>query len=167
VKVVNVDASQAVDRLLSGEVAAVHTWEPYASRARQLGAKVLYTSRDADGLILDGFIFSGETLRARPTAVRRFVKAWFRAVEHWQAHPAEDDALLATRLVALPGMMNREGIDVLTLEEERKLFEPGSTNQSAHHVLQRFVDYFLSRGTLSAAPDLELLLDSQFLPAAK
>ena len=167
VKVVNIDPSQAVDRLLSGELAAVHTWEPYASRARALGAKVLYTSRDADGLILDGFIFSGETLRSRPTAVRGFVKAWFRAVEHWQAHPAEDDALLATRLVALPGMMNREGIDVLTLEEERKLFEPGSTNQSAHHVLQRFVDYFLSRGTLSAAPDLELLLDSQFLPAAK
>ena len=44
VKVVNVDASQAVDRLASGELAAVHTWEPYASRARALGAKVLYTS---------------------------------------------------------------------------------------------------------------------------
>jgi NitT/TauT family transport system substrate-binding protein len=166
VKVVNIDASQAVDRLLSGELAAVHTWEPYASRARALGAKVLYTSREADGLVLDGFIFSGETLRSRPTAVRRFVKAWFRAVEHWQAHPAEDDALLERRLPSFQGTLTRSGIHLFTLQEERKLFERGQTNQSAYRVLQRYIDYFQSRGTLSAAPDLDSLLDPQFLPAA-
>ena len=167
VKVVNIDASQAVDRLLSGELAAVHTWEPYASRARTLGAKVLYTSADADGLVLDGFIFSGETLRARPAAVRRFVKAWFSAVQHWQAHPEEDDALVAKRLAMSDNMISRTGIHLFTLDEERHLFETGPTNHSARHVLQRFVDYFLRRGTLSAAPDLDLLLDSHFLPAAK
>lgn len=167
VKVVNVDASQAVSRLLSGEVAAVHTWDPYASQARALGAKVLYTSRDADGLILDGFIFSGDTLRARPTAVRRFVKAWFRAVEHWQAHPAEDNALLVKRLAMPEAAVSATGIHLFGLAEERQLFEPGSSNRSAHHVLQRFVDYFLSRGTLSAVPNLDRLLDPQFLPAAK
>ena len=167
VKVVNIDASQAVQRLSSGELAAVHTWEPYASRARALGAKVIYTSREADGLVLDGFIFSGETLRSRPAAVRRFVEAWFRAAEHWQAHPAEDDALLAKRLAPFQSTVNRAGVHFFTLEQERKLFEPASADHSARHVLQRFVDYFLSRGTLSAAPDLELLLDSHFLPATK
>jgi len=167
VKVVNVDASKAVERLVSGELAAVHTWEPYAARARALGAKVLYTSSEADGLILDGFIFSGETLRSRPSAVRRFVKAWFRATEHWQAHPGEDDALLAKRLAAAPGSPSLSGIHLFTLEEERQLFEPGPTNRSARHVLERFVDYFLSRGTISAAPDLERLIDPHFLPAAK
>ena len=167
VKIVNVDASQAVDRLLSGEIAAVHTWNPYAARARALGAKVLYSSSEADGLILDGFIFSGETLRARPTAVRRFVSAWFRAVEHWQAHPDEDEALLTKRLAAAPGAISLAGVHLYSLAEERTLFEPGSTNRSARHVLQRFVDYFLSRGMLSAAPDLDQLLDPHFLPAAK
>ncbi|HEY3252718.1 MAG TPA: hypothetical protein VGJ91_02180, partial [Polyangiaceae bacterium] len=110
---------------------------------------------------------SGETLRARPLAVSRFVKAWFRAVEHWQAHPDEDDALLATRLATTKSSVSRAGIHLFTLEEERRLFEPGPTNRSARHVLQRFVDYFLSRGTLSAAPDLDFLLDSQLLPADK
>jgi len=167
VKVVNVDASQGVDRLLSGEVAAVHTWEPYASRARGMGAKVIYTSRDAEGLILDGFIFSGETLRARPEAVRRFVKAWFRAVEHWQAHPDEDDAIWVKRLADGQGAVSLSGVHLFNLGEERQLFEPGSTNRSARHVLQRFVEYFLSRGTISAAPDLDHLLDPHFLPAAK
>jgi NitT/TauT family transport system substrate-binding protein len=167
VKVVNIDASRAVERLVSGELAAVHTWEPYASRARALGGKVLYTSREADGLVLDGFIFSGETLRSRETAVRRFVKAWFRAAEHWQAHPAADDALLAKRLSASEETISRAGIHLFTLDEERELFESGPNNHSARHVLQRFVDYFLSRGTISAAPDLDLLLDPNFLPAAK
>jgi len=167
VKVVNVEASQALERLLSGDIAAVHTWDPYAASARAMGAKVIYSSRDADGLILDGFIFSGEILRARPTAVRRFLKAWFRAVEHWQAHPEEDNAVLTKRLGASPGSVSFAGIQLYTLAEERRLFEPGATNRSAHHVLQRFVDYFLSRGTLSAAPDLDRLLEPHFLPAAE
>jgi NitT/TauT family transport system substrate-binding protein len=167
VKVVNVDASQAVERLFSGEVAAVHTWEPYASRARARGAKVLYTSRDADGLILDGFIFSGETLREHPAAVRRFMKAWFRAVEHWQAHPDEDNALLVKRLGTSDDLVSLDGIHLFTLPEERQLFVAGPTNRSARHVLEQFVAHFLSRGTLSAAPNLDLLLDPHFLPAAK
>ena len=167
VKVVNVDAAHAVDRLASGELAAVHTWEPYAARARALGAKVLYTSHEADGLVLDGLLFSGETLRARPETVRRFLRAWFRAVEHWQAHSTDDDQLLAKRLAATPASISTNGVHLFSLAEERRLFELDSNNQSAHHVLQQFVDYFLSRGTLSAAPDLDKLLDPHFLPASK
>jgi NitT/TauT family transport system substrate-binding protein len=167
VKVLNVDPTQAVERLVSGELAAVHTWEPYASRARAAGARVLYTSHNADGLIMDSFMFSGETLRSRPLAVRHFLRAWFRAEEHWQAHPSEDDELLDARLAVPPGTVNRAGIHLLSLAEEHHVFEPGSSNRSARHVLQQFVDYFLSRGTLSAAPDLDQLLDEKFLPALK
>ncbi len=167
IKVVNVDAAQAVDRLVSGEVAAVHTWEPYATRARAAGARVLYTSHDADGLVMDGFMFSGESLRTRPTAVRCFLRAWFRAAQHWQAHPQEDDQLLAKRLAVAPDTISRAGIRLLTLPEEHEVFVRGPTNRSARHVVQQFVDYFLSRGTISAAPDLDQLLDPQFLPAEK
>ena len=167
VKVVNVDAARAVDRLVSGELAAVHTWEPYATAARAAGAKVLFTSREADGLVLDGFMFSGETLRTRPDAVRRFVRAWFRAAEHWQAHLVPDTELLEKRLSAKPGSVSLAGIQMFTRDEERRVFEPGSTNRSARHVLSQFVDYFLSRGTLSAAPNVDQLLDPDFLPASK
>ena len=167
VKVVNVDAAQAVSRLVSGELAAVHTWEPYATAARGAGAKVLFTSREADGLVLDGFMFSGETLRTRPDAVRRFVRAWFRAAEHWQAHPVADTELIEKRLSLKSGTVSLAGIQMFTLETEHRVFEPGSTNRSARHVLSQFVDYFLSRGTLSVAPNVEQLLDPDFLPVAK
>ncbi len=166
VKVLNVDAAQAVDRLVSGELSAVHTWEPYASRARAAGATVLYTSHEADGLVLDCLLFSGETLRARPEDMRRFLRAWFRAVAHWQAHLADDTRLLEKRLAVPAGSVNLDGIHLLSPAEEHRLFQPGPTNQSAQHVLEQFVSYFLRRGTLSAAPHLERLLDPQFLPAA-
>jgi NitT/TauT family transport system substrate-binding protein len=163
VKLLNVDAAQAVDRLVSGELAAVHTWEPYASRARAAGARVLYTSHDADGLVLDCFMFAGETLRAHPQAVRSFVRGWFRAEEHWQTHRAADDLLLQKRLAsAVP--IDFSGIHLLTPAEEKVVFQAGPTNRSARHVLQQFVDFFVERGTLSAAPDLDHLLDARFLP---
>lgn len=167
VKLVNVDAAQAVDRLIAGEVAAVHTWEPYATRARAAGARVLYTSRQTDGLVLDGFLFSRETLRSRPDAVRRFLRAWFRAVDHWALHAAEDDRLLEKRLAIPANSINLTGIRLMTLAEEQRLFERGTNNRSAYHVLGQYVDYFLRRGTLSAAPDLERVLDPRFLPSAK
>jgi NitT/TauT family transport system substrate-binding protein len=166
VKVLNVDAAQAVGRLVSGELAAVHTWEPYASRARAAGARVLYTSHDADGLVLDGFMFAGETLRDHPAAVRSFVHAWFRAEEHWLAHRDADDLLLQQRL-ASSAAIEHAGIHLLSPAEERVAFQPGPTNRSARHVLQQFVEFFISRGTLSAAPDLDQLLDPRFLPDAK
>jgi NitT/TauT family transport system substrate-binding protein len=167
VKLLNVDAAQAVDRLIAGEVAAVHTWEPYATRARAAGARVVYTSRQTDGLVLDGFLFSGETLRSRPEAVRRFLRAWFRAIDHWATHPADDDRLLEKRLAVPAGSINLTGIRLLTLAEEHRLFEHGPNNRSAYHVLEQYVDYFLRRGTLSAAPDLERVLDARFLPSSK
>jgi NitT/TauT family transport system substrate-binding protein len=166
VKVVNVDAAQAVSRLVSGELTAVHTWEPYASQARAAGARVVYTSRDADGLVIDGFIFSGETLRTRPEAVRRFVRAWFRAQSHWLAHPEADDRIVDKRLTGVASGVDRSGIRPLQVSDVRELFTPGGTNRSARHVLEQFVGYFLSRGTLSMAPDLDHLLDPRFLPAA-
>jgi NitT/TauT family transport system substrate-binding protein len=166
VKVLNVDAAQAVERLISGELTAVHTWEPYASRARAAGAKVLFTSRDAEGLVIDGFIFSGETVRTRPEALRRFVRAWFRAQAHWQAHPDADDRILLRRLRGIVDSLDRSGIRLLQADDVRELFVRGPTNRSARHVLEQFVAYFLSRGTLSAAPDLDELLDPRFVPAA-
>lgn len=167
VKLLNVDAAQAVDRLIAGEVAAVHTWEPYATRARAAGAQVIYTSQQADGLVLDGFLFSDETLRSRPAAVRGFLLGWFRAIEHWTAHPEDDDRVLEKRLALPAGSVNLTGIRLMTLAEERRLFEHGSNNRSAYHVLQQYVDYFLRRGSLSAAPDLERVLDARFLPSTK
>jgi len=166
VKLLNVDAAQATDRLLSGELAAVHTWEPYASRARAAGAHVLYSSHDADGLILDGFLFSGESVRAHPAALSGFVRAWFRAVEHWHAHPLADNQLLQARLGS-NAAISLEGIHLFNEAEERRLFEPGPTNRSAAHVLGQFVDFFVGRGTLSAAPKLDRLLDRQFLPGKR
>jgi NitT/TauT family transport system substrate-binding protein len=167
VKLLNVDAAQAVDHLISGEVAAVHTWEPYATRARAAGAQVVYTSQQADGLVLDGFLFSDETLRSRPEAVRGFLRAWFRAIEHWAVHAAVDNRVLEKRLALPPGSINLNGIRLMTLPEERRLFEQGANNRSAQHVLEQYVDYFLRRGTLSAAPNLQRVLDARFLPSSK
>jgi NitT/TauT family transport system substrate-binding protein len=167
VKLLNVDAAQAVDRLIAGEVAAVHTWEPYATRARAAGARVVYTSRQADGLVLDGFLFSSETLSSRPEAVRCFLRAWFRAIDHWTTHAADDNRLLEKRLAVPAGSVNLTGIRLMTLAEERRLFEHGTNNRSAYHVLEQYVDYFLRRGTLSAAPDLGRVLDARFLPSSK
>ncbi len=163
VKLLNVDAAQAADRLLSGELAAVHTWEPYASRARAAGAHVLYSSHDADGLVIDGLMFAGETVRARPAAIKGFVRAWFRAVEHWRAHPAADNLVLQQRL-GQNAPISLEGIRLLGAADQRALFAPGATNRSAEHVLEQFVDFFVGRGTLSAAPNLDHLLDREFVP---
>jgi len=161
----NVDAAQAVDRLASGELAAVHTWEPYASRAKALGAHVLYTSHDADGIVVDGFVFSGALVRARPEAVKGFVRAFFRAEEHWQAHRQADDEVLAKRLGVPVAAVQLTGIRLLARGDQADAFRAGSSNRSVRHVLQQFVEYYVNRGTLSSVPNLDHVLDPSFIAA--
>ena len=69
VVLVNADAATIPALLARGEVGIAHTWEPYATQARQSGAQDCFSSRDTPGLILDGlFVHADHPAPLRPPA---------------------------------------------------------------------------------------------------
>ncbi len=164
VTLVNIDANLVPEQWRAGVIDAGQTWEPYVSRMVQSGGRVLYTSRETPGLIIDTLQFRGAVLRERPEDVRAFLRAILRAVEHWQAHPEEDNAIIARALAIPLGETQALGIKLLNLADNRRAFDrndPASLYQSA----RAYIDFYIRTGSLGRLPDLEGLLDPSFLPA--
>ncbi len=74
IRLVDTDAAELPSKIASGEVDAGHTWEPFATRSREGGARVLFTSAATPGLIQDVVAVRGEVLREHPQAIEAFVQ---------------------------------------------------------------------------------------------
>ncbi len=160
---VDTDAAELSAKLKSGEVDAGHTWEPFATRARDEGARVLFTSAATPGLIHDVVAVRGAVLRERAKALSAFVKGWFKAVDYWKAHPDQGNALAASVLKVGPNTISHEGIRLTTLQDNIELFKAGETTRSTYYTARLYVDFFLGSGGLTRKPDVEQILEPRFL----
>lgn len=84
-------ADQHVGAYEAGQVDAVITFEPMASRLRAAGARLLLDSQSFPGLILDVLAIRPQTARQQAAALRRILAAHFQALAHLRQAP--DDAL--------------------------------------------------------------------------
>ncbi len=164
VTLINTDANLVPDQLRAGVIDAGQAWEPYVSRVVQSGGRVLYTSRETPGLIIDTLQFRAAVLRERPEDVRAFLRAILRAVEHWRAHPEEDNTIIARALGIPLAEVQALGLKLLDLADNRRAFDrehPESLYRSA----RAYIDFYIRTGSLGRLPDLDALIDPSFLPA--
>jgi NitT/TauT family transport system substrate-binding protein len=163
VHLVDSDAAKVPELLTSGALDAGHTWEPYLTQAVQAGGRVLFTSAETPGLIPDVVAFRGEFVRQHPEAVRGFVHAWLRAADWWFAHPDSGQVLAARALGCDTSETAPRGIKLKRLEDNRRVFADTSS-VSLRKAAKRYLDFYARVGTVRAAPDLDRMLDPEFLP---
>ena len=163
VTLVNADGEQIPERLKSNAIQAGHSWEPYLSQMVKTGAPVLFTSKQTPGLIPDVMTFQGKVLRDRPDDVRAFIRAWFQAVEYWQAHPKEGNIIIGKVLNIPPETISLEGVKLLTLDDNKKRFTPGDSTDSLYHAAKLYTNFFVLKGGLTRPPDINQLLDPSFI----
>lgn len=167
VVLVEMDASQVPKQLQNGTIEAGYVWEPFVSQSVSLGAQVLFTSKDAPGLITDGIAFHDRILRDRPEEVRAFLRAWFQALDYWQTHPEEGTALIAKTLNIDPKTISLNGVKMLNASDNLKAFTPGNTTASLHYTARLYNDFFIRTGSMRTPAKIEQLLDASFLPSSK
>ena len=89
ITVVNTSDADMVAAFKTDEVEAVVTWNPLLSEvAAEPGAKLLYTSADIPGEIIDMMVVNTEVLEANPDFGRALVGAWYETMSLM----AKDDA---------------------------------------------------------------------------
>tara|TARA_R110002096_G_scaffold104771_11_gene230731 strand:+ start:2980 stop:4056 length:1077 start_codon:yes stop_codon:yes gene_type:complete len=104
VKYSNLIMDDAVAAMVSGKVAAGEFWEPFGSNVLSSlpGCTVAATSKDPyykkTALLGDGMYMSGSFLSEKPELAKLTLKAYFKAVEFWEANPAEANAIMAKGL---------------------------------------------------------------------
>ncbi len=164
VTLVDIDPETVPDKM-PDVIQAGHVWEPFISRAVAQGYHIIFSSAETPGLIPDLLVVRTEVTEVRPDDVRAFIAAWLEAVEWWQAHPAEGNALIAQVTGLNPEEISVEGVRLFNLEDNLRTFakRPGTDISSLYGSGQVNIDFLLNTGSLNNAPDMELLLDESFL----
>ncbi|MBD2509383.1 ABC transporter substrate-binding protein [Nostoc muscorum FACHB-395] len=162
VNLVKSEASEVPQRLENNTIQAGHTWEPHLSEARKLGGHILFTSKQTPGLILDMIVFRGEIIRDRPEDVRAFVRGWLQAVNYWKANVQEGNAIISKVLKIPRNTISLEGVNLIDLGENQKLFQSSSPN-SIYKSAKIYTDFFIRSGNVTRIPELKTLFNSSFL----
>ncbi|MBI4533616.1 MAG: ABC transporter permease subunit, partial [Candidatus Melainabacteria bacterium] len=83
------DPSSAGQAFVGGSVDAAVTWEPFISSARKTGkGKVLVTTRDYPGYVVDVLVVSPRLLQNQPL-LQNFLRGWQKSVDYMITHPKE------------------------------------------------------------------------------
>ncbi len=124
------DAKVAWSNLIKpgGGVAAAVLWEPFVTRAREAGYRVVLSSGDVPGAIQDVLVASNRLLDAAPNALQEVVSAYYRHIDRTTANPS-----LMYRQVAKDGELKQgdakavvAGIRFATALAAKKSMEDGS-----------------------------------------
>lgn len=123
INLTNVSPDQTGPLFLSGKVDVAATWEPYLTEALSNGGNILFSTKDAPDLIIDGMMTSQELINEHEEELRKLVEAIEKGTQYYYANSDEAADIVAKKLetskdeVAL--MM--EGVTLIPQEETKSM----------------------------------------------
>jgi len=139
-----------------GTVDGVITYEPGLGRLlRSEGARVLFSSRDIPGEIVDVMAVRRSVVDGRSDDLRGVLRAWFKAVAYLKEQPLEAAAGMARRhdLTVEEFLQGLQGAHVPDLSENRQLMgsqaAPGKLHETAARLAEFLVRHGLTRHAVS------------------
>ena len=152
-------------------MAAIAAWQPVAGQAVKLapGARPIFTSANAPGLIYDALAVSPQSLNDRRDDWMKVIGVWYRITAYMNDPKTAEDAL---RIISA-----RDGVDpatykpfvkgthILSLAEARKAFKKGSGLDSIYGSNANADDFNLRNGVYKVAQDPAAYVDPSLTDA--
>ncbi len=114
--------------LAQGSVQAAATYPPFSEAIDQAGhSRVLFTSQESPGAILDLLVVERQLLQHQPQQVVDLVRIWQRAHRRASTDPASSLALMARRqgISAAAFRRTEAGLRYMGLRQQQQLLQPG------------------------------------------
>jgi NitT/TauT family transport system substrate-binding protein len=94
---VPIPAADAGTAFIAGRVPVAVTYEPYLATAlkQDESARLLFSGEEDPGLISDVFMVSEDAMKNKPGQVAALLKSWGEAVDFYNRHPKEGQAIIA------------------------------------------------------------------------
>jgi len=160
----NLDSSKVLEHLQSGDIAAGHVYEPSVSTVLAKGYKMLGKASDIRHLMMGGLAVNAKVVDTRRAEVQAIVKALVEASDWLKHFPEEGFSIIAkyagTSKTELEASVKR--LHVLTLAENQEVFkQDGSLFKGGEEI----IDFFQQKGVLVKIPDINTIIDGQFVAA--
>jgi NitT/TauT family transport system substrate-binding protein len=160
------DAAAAA--FVAGRVDAVGVFAPFTTTALERpGSRAIATSKDFPGAIPDHLVVNPSLVKDRPDDVQALVKTWFDTLDWIRANREQAVAIMAERAGVSAADYNTydAGTSIFTLEQNLEAFTPGSTDAHLDYQARKITDFLLQTKLIDTEPDLDGLLDDQFVKA--
>jgi NitT/TauT family transport system substrate-binding protein len=155
-------ASDAGTALLTGNVPAAVTYEPYISEVTKENTKVsvLYKAGERPGLISDVLVVNSTWAAANPEIVSKLLQVWNEALTYYNENPDDAQAIIAKAVGSEPADLVTafDGVQFYSADENKKALtgDFASTIKDVAAVSQ-------SIGLIDKIPDLSKLVDAGYL----
>ena len=152
-------ASDAGLALISGQVDAAVTYEPYITEAvsGKEGFQVLYTAAERKGLISDVLVLPASFIKDQPEAAANLLKVWDEALAFYKSNPDEAKAIITNAVGSKPEELSTafDGVEFYTSADYQK-----KLTSDFPQTLQDVVAAATQMGLLEKTPDLETILNT-------
>ena len=144
------------------------TWEPHLSKsAKDPNVKVLVTSKDTPGLIVDVLILRQDLLKANPALGQKLVRAWDKAIEYEKANPDDGAKIMQQGLGGFyekPDDIKADLAGATLYDKARNAqFFNGSGQGTALGTTKFAIDLWTKLGQLTTSEKAEDMIDASFL----
>ena len=90
VEIKDVSNETAVQLLKQGQIDAAVVWEPLLSQAaKDMGGKIIFTTKDTDSLVIDGLATRASFADQHQAEMTQFILAWFDTIHAVETRPDE------------------------------------------------------------------------------
>jgi NitT/TauT family transport system substrate-binding protein len=157
--------------MASGQLPIGVTYEPSLSQiVRQGGGKrfkVVFSSKDAPGLITDVLVFDDKVIKARPTEITSIIKAYLDGLAYMKSNPNESYKIIG-KFMGVSAKEVREqltGVYNVPAAEMPKAFAKSTATTSYYGSGEVIGKLLLAKGQIKAVPATEATIDAQFVTA--
>lgn len=166
VKEVNLSAQDAAQAFIDKKVDAAVSYEPSLSQAVKDGSgKILYSSSNSPGLIIDVLAFRSNYVKNNRAKVAAVVGAYAEAMDFIAKNPSEAYIIGAKYFgISVEQLVDQlKGIKLMSLGENMDLMAFGSGKDSIHGLINNAYDFLKSKGDIVSDVDTTEIVDPSFI----
>jgi NitT/TauT family transport system substrate-binding protein len=165
IKVRQLDPSAAGSAFVSGKVPAAATWQPWLDQAAKSGGKILASTKDYPGVLVDTIALDREWANDNPDAVRAAIEGWDKSVAFLEANPEESLEIMSegldTKVADLKDQLT--SITFYTSDDARTLFGTVDAPGPLYKVAEEAAAFWKASGDAPEPVSAQDALDPQFL----
>ncbi|MBW4459350.1 MAG: ABC transporter substrate-binding protein [Nodosilinea sp. WJT8-NPBG4] len=169
VEIKNLETGAAATAFAAGQVDGFAGWVPFWETAlSREGSKELATSKDYPGAIPDLLVVTQKLIDSRPDQVQALVNTWFDILAFIEENPDRANEIMAKRASVSDSEFEKytEGTKIFTLDENLEAFSAGGDDMKyMPYASQEMAEFMVELKFIPEAPDLEAILDDQFVKA--
>jgi len=168
---VNMTPEAVPAAMASGQMPVGVTYEPSLSQivAQDGGKKfhVVFSSKNAPGLIADVLVFDDKGIKARPADISGVVKAYLDGMAYMKAKPDEAAKIIGKFMGVTAKEVKEQlsGVHNIPLAEMPKAFVKAKETTSYYASGEIISELLMAKGQIKAIPTTESTIDPQFVTA--